>query len=373
MRSLSEPFYKILQVALGASQDFLFTLSEEEWEKLFVMAKRQSVLGIVYDGIVKLPKEKRPSINQTLRWSCVAESIRGMNEKMNREAARITRLFEEHGRHSVILKGQANARLYPNPLARQAGDIDIWIPGGFRGVVDFLKEHGLILSDENLKGIFHHVEMHGEDGISIEVHYKPASGIPFRDAEFQKFLLDEVGSATLVPEGFYAPSIKFALVMQLAHLQQHFFSKGLGLRQYMDYYMLLLHSTEEDRREVTAVMKRLSMMRACAGVMWVLGHVFALEQGKMLCPPDAWRGRRLLRQVLEGGNFGQYGKEYRLRGIPRWFNDRLRVLRWLSFDPVNVLFKELRYWRSTLFLIPLRIKKRELFLSRTHDEQKLDF
>jgi hypothetical protein len=368
MRSLSEPFYKILQVALGASQDFLFTLSEKEWEKLFVMAKRQSVLGIVYDGIVKLPKEKRPSINQTLRWSCVAESIRGMNEKMNREAARITRLFEEHGRHSVILKGQANARLYPNPLARQAGDIDIWIPGGFKGVVDFLKEHGLILSDENLKGIFHHVEMHGEDGISIEVHYKPASGIPFRDGEFQKYLLDEVGSATLVPEGFYAPSIKFALVMQLAHLQQHFFSKGLGLRQYMDYYMLLLHSTEEDRREVAAVMKRLSMMRACAGVMWVLGHVFALEQGKMLCPPDAWRGRRLLCQVLEGGNFGQYGKEYRLRGIPRWFNDRLRVLRWLSFDPVNVLFKELRYWRSTLFLIPLRIKKRELFLSRTRED-----
>ena len=368
MRSLSEPFYKILQVALGASQDFLFTLSEEEWEKLFVMAKRQSVLGIVYDGIVKLPKEKRPSINQTLRWSCVAESIRGMNEKMNREAARITRLFEEHGRHSVILKGQANARLYPNPLARQAGDIDIWIPGGFRGVVDFLKEHGLILSDENLKGIFHHVEMHGEDGISIEVHYKPASGIPFRDGEFQKFLLDEVGSATLVPEGFYAPSIKFALVMQLAHLQQHFFSKGLGLRQYMDYYMLLLHSTEEDRREVTAVMKRLSMMRACAGVMWVLGHVFALEQGKMLCPPDAWRGRRLLRQVLEGGNFGQYGKEYRLRGIPRWFNDRLRMLRWLSFDPVNVLFKELRYWRATIFLIPLRIKKREFFLKRTRED-----
>lgn len=373
MRSLSEPFYKILQVALGATQDFLFTLSAEEWQKLHVMAKQQSVLGIVYDGIARLPKEKRPPMELTLRWSCVAESIRGMNEKMNREAARITRLFENHGRRSVILKGQANARLYPNPLARQAGDIDIWIPGGFKGVVEFLKEHGLISDEKNLRGIFHHVEMLGEDGIPIEVHYKPASGIPFRDGEFQKFLLDEVGGATLVPEGFYSPTIKFALVMQLAHLQQHFFSKGLGLRQYMDYYMLLLHSTEEDRREVAAVMKRLSMMRACGGVMWVLGRVFALEQEKMLCLPDAWRGRRLLRQVLEGGNFGQYGKEYRLRGVPRWFNDRLRMLRWLSFDPVNVLFKELRYWRATLFLIPARIRKRELFLSRTRDEQKLDF
>lgn len=367
MRPLDEALFAILRLALGASQDFLFDLDASQWRTLCSMAKQQSLMGVAYDGISKLPKEKRPPMELTLQWSCVAESIRGVNWKMNREAARITRLFEEHGRRSVILKGQANARLYPNPLARQAGDIDIWIPGGFRSVVDFLKGLGLILSDKDLQGIFHHVEMHGEDGIPVEVHYKPASGIPFRDGEFQKFLLDEVKSATLVPEGFYAPSIKFALVMQLAHLQQHFFSKGLGLRQYMDYYMLLLHSTEEDRREVAAVMKRLSMLRACAGVMWVLGHVFALEQEKMLCLPDEWRGRRLLRQVLEGGNFGQYGKEFRLRGVPRWFNDRLRMLRWLSFDPVNVLFKELRYWRATIFLIPLRIKKREFFLKRPRE------
>lgn len=368
VRPLDEAFFAILRLALGAAQDFLFDLDASQWSALYSMAKQQSLMGVAFDGISKLPKEKRPSKELMLQWSCVAESVRGVNDKMNREAARITRLFEENGRRGVILKGQANARLYPNPLARQAGDIDIWIPGGFRSVVDFLKGLGLISNGKDLKGIFHHVEMHGEGGIPIEVHYKPASGIPFRDGEFQKFLLDEVKSAALVPEGFYAPSIKFALVMQLAHLQQHFFSKGLGLRQYMDYYMLLLHSTEEDRREVAAVMKRLSMMRACSGVMWVLGHVFALEREKMLCPPDAWRGRRLLRQVLEGGNFGQFGKEYRLRGVPRWFNDRLRMLRWLSFDPVNVLFKELRYWRATLFLIPLRIKKREFFLKRTRED-----
>lgn len=372
MRSLVEPFYKILQVALGATQDFLFTLDATEWQGLFDMAKRQSVMGIAYDGIARLPKENRPPKDLMLRWSCIAESIRGMNEKMNREAARITRLFEEHGRRSAILKGQANARLYPNPLARQAGDIDIWIPGGFKGVVDFLKEHGLIPDDRNLRSFFHHVEMLGEGGIPVEVHYT-ISGIPFRDKELKAFLLDEVQHSVLVPEGFYSPTIKFALVMQLAHLQQHFFSKGLGLRQYMDYYMLLLHSTDNERREAAAVMKRLSMMRACGGVMWLLGHVFGLDESLMLCRPDEWRGRWLLRQVMQGGNFGQYGKESRLRGIPRWFNDRLRMLRWFPFDPVNVLFKELRYWRATLFLIPARIKKRELFLSRAHDEQKLDF
>ena len=43
------------------------------------------------------------------------------------------------------------------------------------------------------------------------------------------------------------------------------------------------------------------------------------------------------------------------------------MLRWFPFDPVNVLFKELRYWRATIFLIPLRIKKREFFLKRPRE------
>ena len=31
---------------------------------------------------------------------------------------------------TAILKGQANARLYPDKHARQPGDVDIWVEGG---------------------------------------------------------------------------------------------------------------------------------------------------------------------------------------------------------------------------------------------------
>ena len=108
----------------------------------------------------------------------------------------------------------------------------------------------------------------------------------------------------MVPEGFYSPSILFALVMQLVHIQHHFLVGGLGLRQYMDYMVLLRHSTESERKSVMAVMNQLFMGRACGAVMWVLQEVFGLDRNLMLCEPCRWRGERLLKLALDGGNDG---------------------------------------------------------------------
>ena len=37
---------------------------------------------------------------------------------------------------TFTLKGQANARLYPDKLSRQPGDIDLWVEGGYKSVVE---------------------------------------------------------------------------------------------------------------------------------------------------------------------------------------------------------------------------------------------
>ena len=39
----------------------LFPLDEEEWERVFAMSRRQSVSGIVFDGICLLPETLQPS------------------------------------------------------------------------------------------------------------------------------------------------------------------------------------------------------------------------------------------------------------------------------------------------------------------------
>ena len=339
-------------------------LSLDEWKKIYEEAKRQSVLDVVFTVISKLPKEERPPKHLLVCWAAHAEATMDMNKRINQEAARLTDLFSKVGRRTAVLKGAANARLYPDPFSRQCGDIDLWIEGGRKSVEKLLLDLKLLPELEE-SGCRHHVHLpENADGVVVEAHYKPASGIPFKDGAFQKYLNKEILNAELVPEGFYAPSIKFALVMQLAHLQQHFFTRGLGLRQYMDYFILLQHSSESERSEVSAVMKSLYMNKACGAVMWLLGKVFGLKRELMLCAPDEWRGKKLLKLAMDGGNFGRYAlnSQNRRNVFVRWFSDRLRRLQWLPFDPVNVIFKELQYWQLTISLIPLRIKRRKVAL-----------
>ena len=339
--------------------------SEEEWKAIYTLAKRQSVTSVAYCGIKKLPAEFRPPRQLLIRWAGDAECTAGMNKLINQEAARLTQLFDNAGRKNAVLKGPANARLYPDPLSRQCGDIDIWVEGGRDSVAKLLYELGLLNAETDDHAYSqHHIHLpKNKDGITVEVHFKPASGIPFRNGALQKFLNEEIRKSELVPEGFYSPSFKFALVMQLSHLQQHFFAGGLGLRQYTDYLMLLKRSTESDKKAAVSVMKRLGMMRACGAVMWVLQTVFGLDRSLMLCAPCRWRGERLLAVALKGGNFGQHKQEPKPKNVfVRWFKDRMRALTWLPFDPVNAIFKELKYWRATISLIPTRIKRRRIAL-----------
>lgn len=339
--------------------------SEEEWKAVYKLAKRQSVLGVAFSGIKKLPVEFRPERKMLLRWSLDAEGTAGMNTLLNQEAARLTQLFDGAGRKNAVLKGPANARLYPDPLSRQCGDIDIWVEGGRNSVSKLLYDLNLLNAETDDHAYsLHHIHLpKNKDGITVEAHFKPSSGIPFRNGALQKFLNEEIRKSELVPEGFYSPSFKFALVMQLAHLQQHFYAGGLGLRQYTDYLMLLRHSSDSDKKAAVAVMKRLGMMRACGAVMWVLQKVYGLEREQMLCAPCRWRGERLLSVALKGGNFGQHKEVPKPKNVfVRWFKDRMNALTWLPFDPMNAIFKELKYWRATISLIPTRIKRRRIAL-----------
>lgn len=365
--SIYSILFDLLRLALDSGENQAnrvpIHLTSKQWERLFFEAKRQSVLDVVFSAINKLPKDERPPKPILVCWAAHAEATADMNRRMNQEAMRLTEIFHKMGRRTAVLKGAANARLYPDPLSRQCGDIDFWVEGGRKSVESLLLDLKL-LPEPEISASQHHIHLpKNADGVVVEVHFRPASGIPFRNEKLQNFLNEEILKSELVPEGFYSPTIKFALVMQLSHLQQHFFSKGLGLRQYMDYFVLLQHSTDIDRSEVAAVIKSLCMGKACAAVMWLLGEVFGLERERMLCAPDAWRGKKLLNLAFKGGNFGQHDLNRSKHNVfVRWFNDRLRTLRWLPFDPVNIFIKELKYWRLTLSLIPLRIKRRRIAL-----------
>ena len=363
-----EPLYKLLRMAVSPDCDpqiFDCKLNESEWESVHSDCLRHLVAAVVYRAVCRLPKEKLPPLELMFQWASEAETVKGHNEILNSEAARLTELFAAQGRKSAVLKGAANAKLYPDPFMRHAGDIDLWVEGGRKSVVALVKEMGYEL-DKTGENAPHHVHLLNAGKVSVEVHFKPSSGVlsPLANMRLQRYLNCEIENIERVPEGFFVPSIKFALVMQLAHLQRHFINEGVGFKQFVDYFILLQHSTAEDRREVASKLGGFGLKRLGGAFMWVMQEVFGLERDKMLVKPNEGLGRKVLAEVYNSGNFGFNRINARdLHGmnfILRWFLNRWKSIRRMPYSPSEVFWHEVEYWRNFAKSIPVRIRYRRV-------------
>ncbi len=100
----------------------------EEWEQVLKMSGRQTVAGIVFDGICRLPDDLQPSPDLFARWVVAVTRIEGGNERMNVALKDLVKVFVDNGLSPVLQKGQGVAELYPAPRHRECGDIDFYFP-----------------------------------------------------------------------------------------------------------------------------------------------------------------------------------------------------------------------------------------------------
>lgn len=366
----NELFFALLRYALGVSQSFDASPTADEWRYIYAQAKRQSLIALLFTAVNRLRDGQEPPMELAMQWATEAEDVRELNVLFNSEAQRLTRLFEAEGHHTVILKGQANARLYPDPLSRQPGDIDIFLDGGKERVADTLRKLGMY---EGADACSHHYHLpHNEQGITVEVHFLPVAredNDAKHGARIYAYLQEQFERGTiLTPEGFRAPSIAYALVMQLSHLRRHAIMGGIGLRQLIDYYMLLTHSTEEERCLVSSQLKRFGMRQIAGALMWMFEQTLQLPADKMIARPERSRGQWLQKHIMQEGNFGWYKHREESDSILRQvWNGRKQAVKLMLIWPEfrGALMKpEMEFLSYLIGSIPRRIRTRTLFFSK---------
>lgn len=365
-----ENLLMLLRFALGLDDSFRLQPTVEGWQSLYEEAIRHSLVGVTYVGVNRLRGKQCPSLELLMRWAGETETLRELNSRFNQEAAQLTRLFRHVGHRTAILKGQANARLYPNPLSRQPGDIDIWVSGGKEAVIAMLKRLGM--ADDSCDTCYHHIQLpHNDEGIEVEVHFMPSSGHNDKrcNERLQQYLATELErGTTMVEEGFCVPSMRFALMMQLAHIRYHLRDEGVGLRQLTDYLMLLRNSTDEERRDVAGRLKEVGLLTMAQALMWVLAEVFDADRELLPVKRHKRKGRWMLEQVFQTGNFGHYDRQ-RADGIVRMvMQQKWRLWRLAWFEPqfIGAMMREERdYWSCILRTLPERIRKRKFSLRPT--------
>ena len=167
-------FFELLQVAIGNRERLSRPPSEKEWWEVYHMAVKQSVVGLLFSAVEKLNADDsslKPGASVFYQWLGEVAQIEERNKRMNEAVRDVVREFREGGLQSCVLKGQGLARLYPEPLRRQSGDIDMWVKGGRDNTLRFLKNQGYVTGAI----VIHHVDAKIVDGVETEVHFLPHS------------------------------------------------------------------------------------------------------------------------------------------------------------------------------------------------------
>ena len=162
-------FWELLKAGLwGTTPHVDKKLNDEEWKEVIEQAKRQTLLGILFDGMLRLPADLQPEEETRLKWFWKVNKIEQANCKLNQILVEFTGKLENEGINSLLLKGQAYASLYPIPLHRQCGDIDLLIGRkNYKRVCIWVKEQGLISSKDEER--FHHQSLKYQS-IEVELH-----------------------------------------------------------------------------------------------------------------------------------------------------------------------------------------------------------
>ena len=413
--------FDFLKYCLGAKSDVNKVIAGIDWQMLYSFAFKQALLGLCFDGIERFGKEYPEELKQNpigrellMTWMGKAQQIRRQNMKVNAVASKLYSKFREDGLRCCILKGQGNALMYPNPYSRTPGDIDVWVNASREDITDYAKTHFEIGDDIR----FHHLET-SFDGVPVELHFFPGiMNNPIYNARLQKWFKRnadlQCSNVVSLPDGIgeiAIPTMAFNVIYQLTHLYHHFFDEGIGMRQIIDYFLVVNDFSKNvfldtdfsnhpvplskegstfspspsssgsgdvtapsrcseplrskvggaskpspdcagwDRRDAigaskpspncagcdrlsiegdnsagsaTAVtssastalvvvqreLKYLGLWKFAGAVMYVFHEVLGLPKEKMIAPMDEKRGKLLLAEILNGGNFGKHFTKY---------------------------------------------------------------
>ena len=162
-------FYELIQASLGERELFSRTPSIQEWSAMFKESERQAILGVMLMGIDVMPSEQRPPKELLLNWIGLGEAIRQQNLVVNQRICQLIKLLTDANQRYFLLKGQGNAMMYPETDSRNAGDIDVWLEGDKKQVVEFVHSR---YPDINVQ--YHHMDFPVFDDVEVEVHYFPS-------------------------------------------------------------------------------------------------------------------------------------------------------------------------------------------------------
>lgn len=324
MKRTERQFLELLQSGLWGREAVADKFrASTDWNEIFRLSKEQTVLAVVYDGIVTLPKELRPARAFLMNWYAQVSYIEDLNRAQNETLFKTYDLYRAQGFTPVLLKGQGLAACYPNPLHRNCGDID-WLVGeeDYGRVNDWVRQMGMAKGSQESNN---HLEFTLE-GQVIENHIECIKLFRKSDQQYLRKLTKEWFPSRSVPCRIQDRDIPvappaFNAVFQLLHIAKHLMGKGIGLRQICDWCRYLYVYRDELNMVTLATYIRGFHLESLWNIFGRLAiNYLGFPEKDMPCisPGFEKQSRLVMKHIFVSGNFGQYNKVWKGRPVAYW-------------------------------------------------------
>lgn len=291
-----------------------------DWKEVYQLAQEQSIQGLVLCGVEGLrAKGIELSVPKglLLQWIGEVQVIEQRNKAMNAYIAEIIEGMKSVGIYTLLVKGQGLAQCYNRPNWRSSGDVDLLLSkDNYEKAKAFILPKGVLTEPEEA-GKKHLALQVGQ--WAVELHGTLRVGLSKRvdrmldKVQYDIFYCGHVRSWTNGHTQVFLPAANEDVVYVFAHILQHFYKGGIGLRQICDwcrlmwtYKDLLNHKELELRIREAGLMSEWKAFGALA--IEYLG--FPKDFMPLLNVNDTLNANlkrkadRIMEFILEVGNFG---------------------------------------------------------------------
>lgn len=312
---MNKLLFDLLKVAIGNRESLTRSLSADEWGTVYYICELQSVLGVAFVGIQKLPDEQMPPSELFAKWQKEAQTENERRKRVSEICRKACETHEKNGFGSCVLM-PTSAVVRDERLELRGGDpkdIDIlcWSKdkkNGERTIVEYVNFQ-YVASTKHIKPkvVRHHVNFESGN-IPLEVRFKSDYfNCPWYNSRFEAWVSELIDSGSMLKQGgdLHAPSEVFNVVYQLLHLYRKLFCEGIRLGHLVEYYHTLREFSGE-KLEIMHVIERLGMKKIAGSVMYVLQTVFGMPDEYLICKPDARHGSFVLNMVTLAGEYTRH-------------------------------------------------------------------
>lgn len=255
---------------------------------IFNFCMAHHILGLVYGALEKVDyvagDEEFAEIRQKY------DLLVYINLRQTLDLQRIGEIFSKSGIDYMPLKGAVLKTIYPSPVMRVMGDIDILVRESEKDeIVALMQENGYNFVRES-----DHELIFGYTPACIELHKRL---IPSYNLDYNRYYEDSWKFAKKSCGNEYAMTDEDFFVYIFTHFAKHYRDCGAGIKYIVDFYVFLKEKPNLNMAYIEEQLKELKLFEFYRNILDLIGVWFYGEE-------DTEKSDFLTTRIFAGGVYG---------------------------------------------------------------------